>query len=176
MTSWEERTLDWVSVRTDGRGVRVARAVTLLGETPVVWAAVAVAASAAGIRTRRWSAAAAPIGALALTAGARRGLAELIGRKRPPERLWRSHWSGPSCPSRHTTLATAGAALVAATLADSGVRRVPRAWPVGAAVGASRLVLGVHWPTDVLAGWAFAAAALAVTRRWRRRHGSGRRP
>jgi undecaprenyl-diphosphatase len=175
MTSWEEDTLDRVAARTEGRGVRVARAVTLLGETPVVWAAVAVAASVAGARTRRWSAVAAPIGALALTAATRRALAELIGRKRPPERLWRAHWSGPSCPSRHTTLATAGAGLVAAALAGSGVRRVPPAWPVGAAVGASRLVLGVHWPTDVLAGWAFAAAALAGTRRWRR-HCTGRRP
>jgi membrane-associated phospholipid phosphatase len=66
----------------------------------------------------------------------------------------------PDCPSRHTTLVTLGAGLVARSL---GCRRASRrALPLGAAVGVSRLVLGVHWPTDVLSGWAFAASALAL--------------
>ncbi|MBB2500801.1 MULTISPECIES: phosphatase PAP2 family protein [Amycolatopsis] len=136
--------------------------VTTLGETPVAWAAVG-----ASCLLTRSGGRAAPIVTLAVAAALRRGLADLIDRPRPPERLWRTEWSGPSFPSRHTTLGTLGAGLVAVNLLRRpGIVAVP----VAAAVGISRIVLGVHWPTDVLAGWAFAAAALALSG-GRRRNG-----
>jgi undecaprenyl-diphosphatase len=157
--------LGWCGRHTPGRSVRIATAVTMLGETPVVWAAVAASACLAGARTGSQRAVVAPLCALAAAAGLRRALAELIDRPRPPQRLWRTAWTGPSFPSRHTTLATIGAGLAAEALTDNRRRSALGTGVVAGAVGVSRLVLGVHWPTDVLAGWVFAAAVLSISRR-----------
>ena len=84
-----------------------------------------------------------------------------VGRARPA--LWPSEWySGSSFPSGHT--------LVVAAVATAGALALTRLWPaarpwaVGVAffwtvlVALSRLVLGVHWPTDVLAAACVGAA------------------
>lgn len=98
--------------------------------------------------------------ALAVPAGAaaRWLLSEMIARPRPPAAIWLAEPEGYSLPSRHTTIAALTAGAVAAAAGTKGLRR--RAIPVLAAagVGASRVYVGVHWPSDVLAGWLFAAA------------------
>ena len=161
---WECAVVDHVHRCTGPRIVRVARLVTGLGATPVVWMAVVAAAARVGWRTRSWPACAGPVVTLAVAAGTRRVLAEALGRARPPRRLWRSEWSGPSFPSRHTTLAVLGTGLATESLLGPARADVV-AGSVGAAVALSRLVLGVHWPTDVLAGWTFGALVLAIRHR-----------
>ena len=95
----------------------------------------------------------------------------IVGRNRPPVPLHLIAESDPSFPSGHATEATAVFMTLALVVAAFVLRRpiVRAATVLGAgllsgAIGASRLVLGVHWPSDVLAGWALGAGtALAIT-------------
>lgn len=75
---------------------------------------------------------------------------------------------GYSFPSGHATAAMAGwlgAAVVLGAVTTRRARKVAlvaAALLIAAVVGVSRVYLGVHEPTDVLAGWALGACWLAV--------------
>jgi undecaprenyl-diphosphatase len=80
-------------------------------------------------------------------------LKSMVGRARPA--LWDTEWYwGSSFPSGHTLVVAAFATAVA--LCVSRIRPAARNLALSAAilwislVAISRLVLGVHWPTDVL--------------------------
>jgi undecaprenyl-diphosphatase len=95
----------------------------------------------------------------------------VVGRDRPPVALHLVNESDASFPSGHATNSTAILLTLALVTAVYVLRRplirmlsVAVALLLSAGVGLSRLVLGVHWPTDIVAGWALGTAvALAVT-------------
>jgi len=91
----------------------------------------------------------------------------LASRRRPDaevpaaRRLAHAPWTS-SFPSGHAASAAAfatGAAMELPGLA-------PGVFALALAVGASRVVTGVHYPSDVLAGFALGAAAAASTLLW----------
>ncbi|WP_425459501.1 phosphatase PAP2 family protein [Georgenia muralis] len=75
-------------------------------------------------------------------------------RERSPSSWWQGVPKGPSFPSRHATWAALALGTVAARchgrVAGGLVRVVGGAVVTG--VGASRVRLGIHWPSDVVAG------------------------
>ena len=149
--------------------VSAARAVTDLGAVPLLMIPAVAVAGLLWWRGQRLIVAAAPTIAL-VVAGALAAVAkQLVDRPRPAASLRLVTETEPSFPSGHTTDTTAFYLTCALILAVFVLRRplarvaiVGAAGALATAVGLSRLVLGVHWPTDVLAGWALGVG-VAVT-------------
>jgi undecaprenyl-diphosphatase len=145
-----------------------ARDLTALGGTVVLAMVVALVAAYLAVDRRGRDA----IAVLAASGGGvvLDVLLKLIfGRERPSvvPHLVAAH-SG-SFPSGHSMLAAIVYPTLGVMLARFAKHRGTQVLPIAAAVaitvlvGGSRLVLGVHYPTDVLAGWAAGAAWAGVS-------------
>ena len=142
----------------------VAKVVTALGSGAVCWSLAALAAVALAWR-RRWAEFGVLVAGMALVILGVHELKAAVDRPRPGEGL--IDVSGSSFPSAHAAYSTfyvwlavtivmrlrvgmaRGAAVIAAGVALTAV------------VGLSRVYLGVHYMSDVNAGWALGAAAFS---------------
>jgi membrane-associated phospholipid phosphatase len=140
------------------------------GLTNAAAEAAGLAVLAAGIivllaRRRRWDAA-----RLFLMAGSSWALAlavkDIINRPRPPASLWLiPPDSAASFPSGHDTTAIVVVLIVFMALAGTGRLRIAGtalAVVFALAVGASRVYLGDHYPTDVLGSYLTVAVAVLL--------------
>ncbi len=90
-------------------------------------------------------------------------LKHVVNRPRPDLVPHESYVYTASFPSGHSMMAAATYLTLALLLAQVEPRKRARAYFVGVAllltvlVGVSRVYLGVHWPSDVLAGWGFGS-------------------
>lgn len=146
----------------------VLRALSLAANANRLWFAVGAGVIAFGTPAQR-RAGVRGLVALGIASGVANGVAKpLFPRRRPPAEavpLMRRLISPPvssSFPSGHAASAaafTTGVALEAPALAVAVA-------PLAAAVAYSRVHVGVHWPSDVLAGAALGAVVAVGTRRW----------
>jgi undecaprenyl-diphosphatase len=167
LISHDEAVLRWfVDHRTDWM-ISVARVVSTVGGfVSLVCLGVALGL---WLWRRGWHLAIAPIVSLLLAGLASAVAKAIFGRARPPITLHETHVTSPAFPSGHATDA-AGFFLAAAFVLALMVAHHRRTQLVligtgvvfAVLVGVSRLVLAVHWLSDVVAGWALGTA-IAIT-------------
>jgi membrane-associated phospholipid phosphatase len=140
--------------------VRVARGMSLFGEHAAGWLLFGAAGAVLDRSRRRdWVAATA---AVALAHGASVGVKRVVRRPRPQHprvRVLAGTPSRLSFPSAHATSTTAAAVVFGALL------RKPLVAALVPPMALSRMVLGVHYPTDVVAGSVLGAAVAVGVRR-----------
>jgi membrane-associated phospholipid phosphatase len=119
-----------------------------LGEHGLIWFGIAAA-------TRRWDAAR----SVAIAYGANQVVKVIVRRRRPPQEGRRtSTFSDLSYPSAHAATSFAGARRLSETLPAGPL------WGLATALALSRLYLGVHYPSDTMAGAALGGAIAELTR------------
>jgi undecaprenyl-diphosphatase len=152
---------------TVGWLTEVVSGITALGGSQVVlW--VMAAALIGLVSLRHWRGAAALLLAVVSTQVTVLAAKALFARPRPAEEMAIADPSGWSFPSGHSATAVALYVTLALIATTIWRRRLPPAIVFAVAgaivvlVGLSRVYLGAHYPTDVLAGWAVGGIIVAA--------------
>ena len=123
-------------------------------------AVVAVVLAAVLASRRRWRDLAYATAAVGVVWAVNPVLKELVARSRPdlwPAPMELSEYTFPSGHAANTAALAAAVLLVAWTTRYRAVAAIIGGLVV-AVVGLGQLVLGVHYPSDIVAGWLWAAA------------------
>lgn len=142
--------------------------VSLVGG-PTVWDAVGIVSAVALWIRRRWRAALMVVVALAGAAALSTLLKAVVDRPRPVVNIPVAHALGLSFPSGHALTSFVAVGLFVVLVWPMSGRNT-RAWVCAAgatmviAIGFSRLILGVHFLSDVLGGWSVGTLWLAGLR------------
>jgi undecaprenyl-diphosphatase len=169
VTGLDAAILAWVRERTGDHGplIVVSRGATMMGNNLTLWIVTAIGVGYLAIR-QRWRlcaylASTAAGGAILVSV-----LKALLDRPRPMIVAHLVDVRTASFPSGHamdSAFIYGSLAIVMAAQARRG-RRATVATSVAMllifAIGASRIILGVHWPTDVAAGWAIGLGWTAI--------------
>jgi undecaprenyl-diphosphatase len=149
----------------DPRVAAATRGLSRAGEHGLLWLAGGLAGAAVD-RGRRgvW------LRGTALTAGAHlasMGVKRVVRRPRPARVRPRVRTAGRhSFPSSHASSAAAAVAVVVSHRAPGARLVLVAVAPLAAAMCLSRLVAGVHYPSDVAAGVALGALTARLGARW----------
>lgn len=153
---WDESAAEWGAEHSTDGSTRALEAVTQLGATGWLLIVMLVVGGFEAWRARRLG----PLGYLAAVglgiSAINNGLKHLVQRERPAV-LQLTEFGGYSFPSGHTAAAAACWAALALVLVRRRSRAIRTVAALGAAlvtiaVASSRVLLGVHWLTDVIAG------------------------
>ncbi|MFE3546852.1 phosphatase PAP2 family protein [Nocardia sp. NPDC059177] len=167
ITRFDLRVLDWMIAHRGDPLTTIARVVTDLGDTAAMTALAAATVGWFALRrelARAVLVAVTALGAAVLVVV----IKQLVGRQRPPELTRLVAEPSLSFPSGHTLGSTVVVGIVAVTLIPElrghwlrvVATVVAVVFPI--AVGLSRIYLGVHWCSDVLAGWVIGLTWLTL--------------